>query len=198
MQGKRWWPCWAWWFRLTCPAHSLQCLQQTQCLARSILMVWLLSGVSQNNGRDWLPARPEDQDSLGLALKGHPAPELMVAMTKDYPSDVIYGSAAGGNTQGDSCLSIRPPAGRKKGFVQRQDMKRDVRDGNMWQTSQGNIENHTETLLEDGTRECIVLRVKKASLGSERCCSGSCMTSHMTFVVCLHSDLSLILKFNRH
>lgn len=69
-------------------------------------MVWLLSGVSQNNGRDWLPARPEDQGSLGLALKGHPAPELMVAMTKDYPSDVIYGSASGGSTQGDSCLLI--------------------------------------------------------------------------------------------
>lgn len=78
-------------------------------------MVWLLSGVSQNNGRDWLPARPEDQGSLGLALKGHPAPELMVAMTKDYPSDVIYGSPSEGSTQGDSCLSIIPPAWVKEG-----------------------------------------------------------------------------------
>lgn len=78
-------------------------------------MVWLLSGVSQNNGRDWLPARPEDQGSLGLALKGHPAPELMVAMTKDYPSDVIYGSASGGSTQGDSCLLIRPSRWEKEG-----------------------------------------------------------------------------------
>lgn len=41
-------------------------------------------------------------------------PELMVAMTKDYPSDVIYGSASGGSTEGDSCLSIRPPAGEKE------------------------------------------------------------------------------------
>lgn len=76
-------------------------------------MAWLFPGVSQNYGRDWLPARPEeDQGSLGLALKGHPAPELMVAMTKDYLNDVIYGAASGGSVQGESCLPIS--LGRKK------------------------------------------------------------------------------------
>lgn len=77
-------------------------------------MAWLFPGVSRNYGRGWLPARPEDQGSLGLALKGHPAPELMVAMTKDYPNDVIYGATSGGSVQGDSCLAISPPAGEKK------------------------------------------------------------------------------------
>lgn len=81
-----------------------------------ILMAWLFPGVSRNYSRDWLPARPEeDQGSPSLALKGHPAPELMVAMTKDYPNDVIYGARSRGSVQGDSCLPISPPAGGKKG-----------------------------------------------------------------------------------
>lgn len=88
--------------------------------------------------------------------------------------------------------------GRKKGFVQKQGMKRDVCGGSVWQRAQGNTEKQIKTLLEDGTRECIVFRVKKFSLGSKRCCRGSCMTSHATLLVCLHSDLSLVLKFSRH
>lgn len=75
--------------------------------------------------------------------------------------------------------------GSKKGLVHRQGMKRDVCDGSTWQRAEGNTEKHTETLLEDGTRECIVLRVKKVSLGSKRCCRLSCMTSHATLLVCL-------------
>jgi len=75
-------------------------------------MAWLLPGVSQNHSRGWLPARPEeDEDSPGLALKGHPAPEPMIAMTKDYLNDVIHGATSAGSMQGDSCLPISPPAG---------------------------------------------------------------------------------------
>ena len=193
MQGKCnecWWPCRAWWSRWTCPAHSFQYLQQTQRLASGILMAWLLPGVSRNYGRDWLPARPEeDQGSPGLALKGHPAPELMVAMTKDYPNDVIYGATSGGSAQGDSCLLISPPAGEKK---------RGLCVGSVWQRARGNTEKQIKTFLEDGTRERIALRAKRVSLGSQRCHRASCKMSHTTLLVCFHSDLSLVLKISRH
>lgn len=77
-------------------------------------------------------------------------------------------------------------------------MKRDVCVGSVWQRARGNTEKQIKTFLEGGTRECIALRAKRVSLGSQQCRRASCKLSHTTLLVCLHSDLSSVLKIRRH
>lgn len=77
-------------------------------------------------------------------------------------------------------------------------MKRDVCVGGVWQRARGNTEEQIKTFLEDGTRERIALGAKRVSPGSQRRCRASCKMSHTPLLVCLHSDLSSVLKISRH
>lgn len=84
--------------------------------------------------------------------------------------------------------------GRKKGICP----KAGYEKGCVCGKEQGATEKQMKTFLEGGTRECIALRAKRVSLGSQQCRRASCKLSHTTLLVCLHSDLSSVLKIRRH
>lgn len=77
--------------------------------------------------------------------------------------------------------------------------------GSLWKRVRRNREKQIKSFPEgsttttwDGTGVCAALGAQRSSPGSERCCEAFCKMSHISSLVCLHSDPSLVLKTSRH